>query len=150
MNPLVLQLSEKIKTEATVWKIIAVLQVVIGLATVIINISDGELEGGLYGGLIILIAVRNFKISGEDLKFSQEIIKCPVGIVTKYEPIFPLIVDLAYNIFVGGVIGVVACAFGFMTRSFVVNNKQAFLEIESAFNSTNNFNYSNQINYQNQ
>lgn len=153
MNHLVFQLSEKIKTEATVWRIIAVLQVVIGVATLIINLVEGAFEGALYGGVVLLIAARNFKISKEDMQYAQNVVMQPVGIVAKFEPLSPLIIDLVYNTLVGGLIGVVACVFSFLTRNFVVSNKQAFNALEAGFNAANSVNYANnfnQINYQNQ
>ena len=138
MNELISQLSEKIKTEAKVWKIIAIIQVVIGAITIIANLIGGLFEQALYGVLILVIAAINFKNSKKDLEFAQEIVKNPVGIVKKYEPVTGLIITLLYNAFIGGVIGVVATVFSFMTRSFVMNNKQAFLDIENNFNSENN------------
>lgn len=149
MNQLVVQLSEKIRTEATVWRIIAVIQVVIGLLTIVFNLFAGSFGEVLYGSLIILIAVRNYKLSADDLKFVQIISVNPIGIVSKYESIIPLIINLAYNIFVGGVIGAVACVFGFMTRSFVVKNKEGFLALENGVNGTNNPFNATQFNYNN-
>lgn len=138
MNELISQLSEKIKTEAKVWKIIAIIQVVIGVVTIITNLISGLLEQALYGVLILAIAAINFKNCKKDLEFVQEIAKKPVGIVKKYEPVTGLIITLLYNAFIGGVIGVVATVFSFMTRSFVMNNKQAFLDIENNLNCENN------------
>lgn len=150
MNQLVVQLSEKIRTEATVWRIIAVIQVVIGLLTIVFNLFAGDFAEVLYGGLIILVAVRNYKLSADDIKFLQEISVKPVGIVSKYESMTPYIINLVYNVFVGGVIGAVACVFGFMTRSFVVKNKEGFLALENGVNGTDDPFNTTQFNYNNQ
>ena len=133
-NKLVSELSDKIKTEAKIWKIVAIVQVVIGAATIIFNIASGMIESALYGVLILVVAFLNFKSSKKDLKYAEDIKTNPTGIVKKYEPLKELIATLVYNVVFGGVVGVVACAFGFLTRKFVVDNKQKFLDIENGCN----------------
>lgn len=131
---IVAQLVTKIQTEAKIWKIVAIVQVVIGALTIILNLINGMVESALYGALILIVAFLNFKGSKKDLAYAEEIKSKPVGIVKKYEPLKELIAAIIYNVFVGGVVGVVACVFGFMTRKFVMDNKQSFIDIENMFN----------------
>lgn len=135
------QLSGKIKTEAYVWIGVAVIQVILGLFNVITGIAlFDEYEDGtsqlISGFLIWLVAVVNFINSGKDLKYSKEIMENPVGIVEKYKPIKSVVITLVYNLLVGGLIGVVGSIFGFITRSFVVNNEKDFLAIEEEHKAT--------------
>ena len=133
-SELISQLATKIRTEAKIWKIVAIVQVVIGALTIIINLVNGLIESALYGVLILVVAFLNFKSSKKDLAYANEIVTNPTGIVSKYEPLKDLIATLVYNVIFGGVLGVVACVFGFITRKFVVDNKQEFLNIENSYN----------------
>jgi len=132
-SPLIPELVTKIRTEAKIWKIVAIVQLAIGALTIVLNLINGMIESALYGALIIVVAFLNFKSSKKDLEYADEITTNPVGIVSKFEPLNELIVTTVYNAVVGGVVGVVACVFGFMTRKYVMDNKQGFIEIENAF-----------------
>ena len=133
-NDIISQLVTKIQTEAKIWKIVAIVQAVAGVLTVIFNLINGAIESALYGVLIIGIAFLNFKSSKKDLEYAEEIKRNPVGIVAKYESMKDLIAAVIYNVLVGAAVGVVGCVFGFMTRKFVMDNKQSFLELENSFN----------------
>ena len=131
---IVAQLVTKIQTEAKIWKIVAIVQAVAGALTIVLNLINGMIEAALYGVLILGIAFLNFKNSKKDLEYAEEVKRNPVGIVAKYEPMKDLIAAIIYNVLVGAAVGVVGCVFGFMTRKFVVDNKQSFLELENSFN----------------
>lgn len=141
MPNLITQLSSKIKTEAIVWTVIACLQVIIGLYNLYIGFSlnsyyyDGT-TNIVSGVIVLIVAVINFTVSAKDFKYAKEIFARPIGIVKKYQPIGGLIGTLIYNLLFGGIIGVVGSIFGFVTRSFVMNNALAFQNIEMQFSGT--------------
>ncbi|MGN0171988.1 MAG: zinc-ribbon domain-containing protein [Acutalibacteraceae bacterium] len=135
------QLSGKMKTEAIIWIVIACLQVLMGIGNVLIGYALGTRSGGdtnvIYGVMLLIVAVINFIVSSGKLKYSREILMRPTGIVAKFSPIGGYIGTLIYNLLFGGIIGVVGSIFGFVTRSFVMNNQQAFQAIEAAFFASN-------------
>lgn len=133
---LVQQLSKKIKTEAYVWMGVAGLQVLIGLINVFSGFSEDGLSNLISGIFTLAVAAANFITSRKDLKYSSEILEKPVGIVENFKPIKGLIITLVYNVVVGGVVGIVGCIFGFITRSFVLNNEQTFLALEAEAKAT--------------
>lgn len=134
----VLKLSEKIKIEAMVWIIIAVIQVVIGIYEINLGnqLNDFWLTRGegnfyiFYGVVLLIVAVINIIISIMKFSRAAEITFSPVGICDEFLPIGGRIGNLIYNILFGGIIGIVGSIFGFVTRSYVVNNQAAFAAIE--------------------
>ncbi len=140
-NPksLIDQLSSKIKIEGYVWIGVAVAQYIIGIFYIgnVINMISWYYDVEEYivplitGVILFIIATINIRTSMEDLKYAKNILTSPVGIVAKYEPVAPRIVNLIYNILFGGVVGVIGSAFGFVTRGFVMSNEKAFLAIEA-------------------
>lgn len=124
-------LSQKVKTEAIIWVIIASLQAVIGVIA-LVNVLDGETSlSGL--AWLLAVSVLNFVVASKDFKYSREVLTNPVGIVAKFQPVGGLIITLIYNLLFGGMIGVVGTVFGFVTRSYVMNNMQWFLQIEANY-----------------
>ena len=103
-------LSQKIRTQGVIWRVVACLQVLIGTVNLLIGLmlmdfdffyfSDGAVN--FFTGLfVLLIAVLNFSVSGKNFKYSKEVLQKPVGIVKKYEPIGIIIGNLIYNLFFG-------------------------------------------------
>ncbi len=137
-NNLLSKLSGKIKTEAIVWIIIACLQVIIGIFNIITGIElfdyyeDGTLNL-ISGFLVLLVAAVNFTAAFRDMKYADGIFTKPVGIVKKYSPVGGIVATLIYNVIFGGIIGVVGSVFGFVTRNFVMSNRQAFADIENDY-----------------
>ena len=112
-------LSEKIKTEAVIWIVIASIQVLIGLSSLAGFGSD-------MGIIILVISALNFVTAYNDMNYAKEVLVAPKNIVAKFEPMASLVVMLVYNIIFGGVIGVVGIIFGFVTRDYVMKNKTEF------------------------
>lgn len=117
------QLSDKVKVEAIIWISVAGLQYLLGLLFLLfVSIP--------YGIFLLIIAVLNTLFSVRSFKYCREVLVHPVGIVSKYEPIGGLIVTLIYNILFGGIIGVAGSIYGFVLRSFVMSNRNQFMQIE--------------------
>lgn len=135
---LISKLSGKIKTEAIVWIVIACLQVIIGIFNIITGIElfdyyeDGTLNL-ISGFFVLLVAAVNFTTAFRNMKYANEIFTKPVGIVKKYSPVGGVVATLIYNVIFGGIIGVVGSIFGFVTRNFVMSNRQAFTDIENDY-----------------
>lgn len=135
---LISKLSGKIKTEAIVWIVIACLQVIIGIFNIITGIElfdyyeDGTLNL-ISGFFVLLVAAVNFTTAFRNMKYANEIFTKPVGIVKKYSPVGSVVATLIYNVIFGGIIGVVGSIFGFVTRNFVMSNRQAFTDIENDY-----------------
>ena len=138
-------LSGKVKTEAIIWVVIASLQLLLGIILLIQGISlsgyswtqDTAMVYYVQGLVLIVISIVNYKVSSNDFKYSREVLINPVGIVNKFSPIGVRIGNLIYNILFGGVIGVIGSIFGFVTRSYVMNNATTFNNIEAVFISKN-------------
>lgn len=130
------ELSKKIQIQAIIWLIVACIQYLIGAVRVWQcrdMYYDYELTGVLMGVIIIAIAIINTVFSVQNFKYSQEILEEPLEIVDKYTPISGTIITLIYNLFLGGIIGVVGAVYAFVIRSFVVKNKVEFMKIEQEF-----------------
>ena len=83
--------------------------------------------------IILIVAAVNFYVCSRDFKYSKEVLDHPVGIVKKYRPLAGLVINLVYNLIVGGIIGAVGSVFWFITRSFVMNNEKEFEAIEAGY-----------------
>lgn len=107
LDPLVIKLSEKIKTNAIIWMVIGGVQIVTGAFFIV-------------GILNILSAIN-------DLKYSKSVLEDPSGIVSRFEPLTMPIIALAYNVLFGGVIGVAGSIYYFVgIRNFVMENRTLF------------------------
>lgn len=105
-------LSERMKIDAIIWIVIAALQII----------------GGIFlDWLLLIVGVANIVTAVNDLKYSKEVLENPSGIVAKFEPLVSPIIVLAYNLIIGGVIGVIGSIYYFIAvRGFVMANKDAF------------------------
>lgn len=141
---LVLQLSKKVRVEAIVWCVVAAIQVLVGFTLInedsqldtlgsAFGIANAGAERSGMGVIILIVAAVNFYVCSRDFKYSKEVLDHPVGIVKKYRPLAGLVINLVYNLIVGGIIGAVGSVFWFITRSFVMNNEKEFEAIEAGY-----------------
>ncbi len=121
--------SEKIKIDGVIWTVVAAIQYIIGLSTIITG----------YGIAVLIVAIINTFVAVGDFKYSKEILMRPVGIVDKYEPIGNLIANLIYNILFGGLIGVAGTIYGFVLRNYVITNQQQLMAIQMEFVNSNTY-----------
>lgn len=117
-NALLLKLSERLQINGIIWIIIAVIQILIGV---------------LGAWFTLLVGVLNIVSAVKDLSYSKTVLENPSGIVGTFEPVTSPIITLAYNLLIGGVIGVVGSVYYFIAlRGFVMENKDAFRSIEKS------------------
>ena len=127
------KLSSRLKTNGIIWAAIATVQIVMGL----------------YGKWnVLFIGILNIISAITSIKNSQRVLSNQNSIVMTYEPIAIPIITLVYNLFVGGVIGVLGSIYYLIfVRGFIMENKSRFLAMETTNPTYNNFNApnSNQI-----
>ena len=111
---LIRKLAEKVKTNAIIWLVIGILQVL----------------AGIFGGwFVLIVGVLNIVSSVQDMNYSKQLPENPTGIVQKFEPITGPVITLVYNLIFGGIIGVIGSIYYFVgIRSFVMENKAAFAD----------------------
>ena len=120
VTQLVCTLSQRLNTNAIIWLVIGILQI---LAGVFVNF------------VIIIVGVLNIISAVNDMKYSKALLQNPRGIVPKFEPLAGPIITLVYNLIVGGVVGAVGSIYYFLAiRSFVMENKPAFQSLDSGTN----------------
>lgn len=111
---LISKLAEKVKTNAIIWLVIGILQVVAGIL--------GE-------WLVLIVGVLNIVSSTQDMNYSKALSENPTGIVQKFEPLTGPIITLCYNLIFGGIVGVVGSIHYFVAiRSFVMENREVFAD----------------------
>lgn len=132
-------LSRKVETEAIVWVIIASIQLFLGIIFLISGFSaldhyytrDTAQVYFFEAVALIVVSIVNYIVSSKDFKYSKDVLVQPIGIVKKFTPIGGYIGTLIYNILFGGLIGIIGSIFGFVTRSYVMNNATIFNNIEN-------------------
>ena len=124
------QLSSKVKTQAMIWLIIGLIQVLIYGPLLIYVALEIWWEYPIYGISVMAIGIANICFSIKNFEYSKTVLIKPVGVVEKYKPIGGLICNLIYNLFLGGILGVFGSIYAFVLRSFVVNNSLKFREME--------------------
>lgn len=108
--------SKRIKTNGIIWIVVATIQILFGLV------------GAWF---LLIVGVLNLVSSIQDLKYSKEFPKNPTGVIAKVKPLAGPIITLIYNLLIGGVIGVIGSVYYLVAvRGYVLENEQAFLEIE--------------------
>lgn len=113
---LLYKLSQRINTNGIIWLVIAICQIIMGI---------------LANWLVLVVGVLNIVSAIKDMNYSKTIVDNPVGIVRNFERLTSPIIVLVYNFFIGGVIGVIGSLYYFIAlRGFVMEQKEAFLEIE--------------------
>lgn len=126
INPqeLVKKLSEKVKINGIIWLVIGALQAIIGiyLLTWRWNLP-----------WVLIVGAVNIVVGITDLKYSSDVLTSPKGVVKRFEPLAMPIITLIYNLIFGGVIGCAGSIYYLVEiRSFVMENKDAFLRIEES------------------
>jgi len=132
-----MQLASKVKTQAVIWLIIGLIQVLAYGPYLIYLYAEVLWEPPIYGILVLIVGIINICFSIQNFEYSKTILIRPVGIVGKYEPVGGLIGNLIYNVFLGGFLGVIGSIYAFVLRGFVVNNSLKFREMEKAFMGSN-------------
>lgn len=92
---LVQNLSQKVKTNAIIWIIVASLQAIIGFFLfaegILLNSQYVYFEPGtdyiIYGPFMLIVSVLNYFGAAQNFKYSKEVLIKPVGIVAKFSPI---------------------------------------------------------------
>lgn len=120
-------ISSKEMVGAVIWIVLAVLQILLGIAfidyywvTLIIGVWN------LVNGIIRTTKAGKVEERGN-------------GIVEEYEKdLTNLIIFLVLNIFIGGLIGVIGVIYDIVTRNYVLNNKNIILGTATATYTTNN------------
>lgn len=117
---IVVTVSQRMKTNAIIWIVIAAIQIIFGLLG---NIAP------------LIIGILNLLSAISDIRTSKKFLSNPTGIVKDAKPLAGHIITLLYNFFIGGVIGVIGVVYYLVAiRGYVLENEQAFLEIEKEFN----------------
>lgn len=110
-------ITQRIKTNGIIWIIIAGIQILMGIS---------------FNWVLLIVGVLNLVSSIQDLNYSKEFPDNPVGIVAKMKPLGGAIIVLIYNLVIGGIIGVAGSIYYLIAvRGYVLENEQAFLEIEN-------------------
>ncbi len=113
--------SQRIKTNAVIWIVLATLQILFGLS--------GNIP-------IIVIGLLNLTSAVRDIRVSKKFTQKPVGIVNEVKPLVGSVINIIFNFFIGGFFGVIGTIYYLVAiRGYVLENEQAFLELEKAFNS---------------
>jgi len=118
-------LSVRLKTEATIWTVIGVLQILIGVVNAAI--------GNFALAVVAIVGIINLVNTTKQRKYSQAVLTNPVGIVARFRPVGGYIFNLIWNLIFGGVIGVVGNIYTFTIRNFVLSNEQGFNQLEAGF-----------------
>lgn len=114
-NNIIITLSERVKINAIIWLVIAVLQIL----------------GGIFiNWFLLIVGVLNIVSAINDIKYSNILLQNPTGVVEKFESLTGPIITLIYNLVIGGVIGVAGSIYYFLgIRNFVMEHKNEFLKL---------------------
>lgn len=116
-------ISQRIHINGIIWIVIAALQLILGICG---------------SWILLIVGVLNLVSSIQDINYSKAFPQNPVGIVAKMTPLTGPIITLVYNLVIGGVIGVAGSIYYFIAvRGYVMENAQAFAEIEASQNQIN-------------
>lgn len=117
-NPQILNvLSSRLKTNGTIWIIIGIIQILIGICGTIVP---------------LIVGILNIVSAIKDMNKGNEILTNPKGIVAAYEPMTMPIIVLVYNLLVGGVIGVAGSIYYFVAvRGYIMEHKNEFIDLEN-------------------
>ena len=109
-------LSQRLNTNGIIWLVIGILQIL----------------GGIFiNWFLLIVGVLNIFSSVQDMQYSKRMLENPNGIIAKFEPLAGPIITLAYNLVIGGVVGVVGSIYYFLAiRNHVIENKQFFASLD--------------------
>ena len=115
-NSILTTIAQRIKTDGIIWCVIGAVQILMGLLS----------------PFTFVIGILNIASGYSDITYSQKVVTDPMGIVARMKPLVMPIITLAYNLFIGGVIGVIGSIYYFVAvRGYVLEHEQEFLEIEN-------------------
>lgn len=103
-------LAQRLQTNAVIWLVIGILQIL----------------GGLFiNWFLLIVGVLNIVSSVNDMKYSKKLRQTPQKIVEKFEPLTGPVITMVYNLVLGGVIGVIGSIY-YLTciRSYVMEHKE--------------------------
>ncbi|MBQ2933385.1 MAG: zinc-ribbon domain-containing protein [Clostridia bacterium] len=110
-------LAQRLNTNAIIWLVIGVLQIIGGI---------------FWNWFLLVVGVLNIISSMNDMKYSKTLHQNHSGIVEKFEPLTGPIITLIYNLVFGGVIGAVGSVYYLLAiRSFVLENRQQFAQMDT-------------------
>jgi len=134
-------LNTRLTLTATFWIVAASLQFLLGIIFLIVGIAmmaspwrDTQIGGMIFtiiSVILLIIATVNLILGISDFKFKAKIRSAPVGIVRRYEPLGGKVGLIVYATFLGGYFGLASAIINVVTRSFVLDNRQQFLELEN-------------------
>ena len=132
------QLADKINVKCIMWWIVAGLQYLTAIFYLCYGIwmwYDWDDMIGLSIVLtalfVLVIAIVNTLVCIKDRKFRDEVRERPVGIIERIMPLGKCIGLLIYNIFFGGIVGIILSIYNFSIRKFVIRNQQEFMRLEA-------------------
>lgn len=115
-NALLQKLSQRLHTNAIIWLVIGILQILSGIA---------------FNWVVLIVGVLNIISSVKDMNYSKEVLRNSSGIVANFTPVAGPIIVLIYNLLIGGIIGVIGSIYYFVgLRGFVLENRTAFEQME--------------------
>ena len=122
-NTIVNTIAQRYQINGIIWIVIAVIQLLLGIS-------------GVWTALVV--GVLNLVSAVQDVNYSKNLPAAPIGIVDKVTPLTGTIITLAYNLVIGGVIGVAGSIYYLVAiRGYVLENREAFLEIERQYTNEN-------------
>ena len=84
---------------------------------------------------LIFVCALNIVSGILDITNSQKLLKEPIEIIKKVEPLAGPIIMLVYNVIFGGIVGVAGSIYYLAAvRGFAITNKQDLLSIEAEYN----------------
>jgi hypothetical protein len=132
-DALINEISKKVNTAATIWMVIGIIQLCVGTLYFLIYFLSGNIYSVIdyfTAGFLLVIGLININTSNKDRKFAKAILQSPIGILAKFKGLTSFIVTLIYNIFFGGLIGIIPSIYELVTRNFVMTHEKRLLDIE--------------------
>ena len=118
---LVRTLSQRVQINGIIWAVIGGAQLMAGIYY--------YQEGYLF---LLIVGVLNLLSSAKDIRYSKTVLCDSSGVVNKFRALLVPILTLAYNLFIGGVIGVLGSLYYFIAiRSFVMEHEMEFRQMDS-------------------
>ena len=103
----------------------------ISLGVSLFLFSQGGSDNVFSGIICAVCAVLNIGSVYDDYTFLNQIKNRPAGIVDRYESMPDFWFAFLWSVTKGMGVGLIAWIFTMLTRSFVLDNRQSFLELEN-------------------
>lgn len=114
---------QRLQINGIIWIVIGSVQIYIGLTV---------------QWFVMVIGLLNILCAIVDLTIAKNFPQKPVGLIKRSKPLAGHIFILIYNLFVGGVIGVVGSIYYLLAvRQYVINNEAAFRKMEEPYATAN-------------